>query len=164
MLTTLCMAETTEPDRFPLSRMRRAASSVSDRVRQALTPDGFVPMRVLVVDDHQDGAESLAMVVELLWCPVQACHDGYNALAVAEHFDPQVCLLDLRIPGMDGLELALRLKARASDLKHLLVATTAFGDEESKARTAKAGFHDHLIKPVEDSTLIDTLTRLGEIL
>ena len=121
-------------------------------------------MRVLVVDDHPDAADSLAAVLELLDCPVQACYSGLSALAVAEAFDPQVCLLDLVMPQMDGLELASRLKARAGGRPLLLVATTALGDAESKARTALAGFHYHLTKPVDVSTLIDALTQSGKVL
>src|SRR5215831_15784863 len=146
------------PSLGALGRVRQTAHSISDRVRHALTPEGFRPMRVLVVDDHPDAADSLAAVLELLDCPVQACYSGLSALAVAEAFNPQVCLLDLVMPQMDGLELAARLKARAGGRPLLLVATTALGDAESKARTALAGFHYHLTKPVDVSTLIDALT------
>ncbi len=149
---------------FALSRVKQAANSIADRVRQALTPEGFRPMRVLVVDDHPDAAEALAAVLDLLGCPVRACYSGLAALAMAEAFEPQVCLLDLKMPGMDGLELASRLRAWSAGRPLLLVATTALGDAEMKARTARAGFHYHLTKPVDASTLIDALSKLGEII
>jgi CheY-like chemotaxis protein len=159
-----------EPDQFAdsalhaISRVRETAGRIADRVRDALTPPGFVPMRVLVVDDHPDAADTLAVVLELLGCPVRACHDGRSALKAVDEFDPQVCLIDLVMPGMDGLELASRLKAWAAGRPLLLIATTALGDAEARARTARTGFHEHLVKPVDSQTLIDTLTRLGELI
>jgi CheY-like chemotaxis protein len=160
------------PDTGPLTesalhaiiRARDTAGVIAARVRKALTPPGFVPLRVLVVDDYPDAADTLAVVLELLGCPVRACHDGQTALTVAKEFLPQVCLIDLVMPGMDGLELASRLKVWAAGHPLLLVATTALGDAESKARTALAGFHEHLVKPVDSATLIDTLTRLGKFI
>ncbi len=159
-------AADTVPDAhvFALSRVRRAANSISDRVREALTPDGFERMRVMVVDDHPDAAESLAAVLDLLGCPVRACYSGLSALVVAEAFEPQVCLLDLMMPGMDGLELAARLKTQAAGRPLLLVATTALGDAEVQALTALAGFHYHLTKPVDVCVLIEALNQLGKII
>src|SRR5436309_4786155 len=156
--------QTLDPSLHTLSRVRQAAGSIAERVRQALTPDGFVPVRVLVVDDHPDAADALAAVLELLGCEVRACYDGRSALTAAGEFRPQVCLLDLLMPGMDGLELAARLTERAAGRPPALVATTALGDPETRARTALTGFHAHLVKPVDASTLIGTLARLGEIL
>jgi CheY-like chemotaxis protein len=147
-----------------ISLVRETAGKIADRVRDALTPPGFMPMRVLVVDDHPDAADALAAVLELLGCPVLACHDGPSALKAAEEFRPQVCLIDLVMPGMDGLELASRLKAWAGRRSLFLVAATALGDVESKAKTALAGFHNHLVKPVDATTLIDTLTRFGRLM
>jgi CheY-like chemotaxis protein len=154
----------TDPNLEALSRVRQAARSIAERVRHALSPPGFVPMRVLVVDDHPDAADALAAVLELLGCPVRACHNGQEALAVVGEFQPQVCLIDLVMPGMDGLELAARLRVWAAGRPLLVVATTALGDAETKARTALAGFHEHLVKPVDVPTLIDTLTRLGKVI
>ncbi|MCI0704431.1 MAG: response regulator [Planctomycetia bacterium] len=148
-------------DRF--ARIRQTAASISDRVRDAMTPQGFRPVRVLVVDDHPDAAEALAAVLDMLGCPVRACQDARSALEVARHFDPQICLLDLMMPGMSGLELASRLKVQAGGRPLFLVATTALGDIEAKTRTALAGFHYHLTKPVDVPTLIDVLTKLSAI-
>jgi len=144
--------------------VKQAASSIAERVRQALTPEGFTQMRVLVVDDHPDSADALAAVLDLLGCPVRTCYSGAAALEAAKQFAPQVCLLDLRMPGIDGLQLAAELKRRAAGQPPLLVATTALGDPESQARTSQAGFHYHLIKPIDVTTLITTLTNLGEII
>jgi two-component system, OmpR family, response regulator len=154
------------PDESAMSRVRRTARAISDRVRRALTPPGaeVAPLRVLVVDDHPDAADALAVILELLGCPVRACHDGRSALVTATEFDPQVCLLDLVMPGMDGLELAVRLKERAGNRPLMLVATTALGDAEARDRTAAAGFHAHLTKPVDAPTLVEALTQFSQLL
>lgn len=151
---------------FPsaITRVHQAACSITGRVRQALLPGEaeFRPMRALVVDDHPDTAESLARVLELLDCPTVACHDGPSALEVAADFRPQVCLVDLVMPKMDGLELAGRLREQSGGRAMLLVAVTALGDVETRAATALAGFHAHLAKPVDAAELIEVLARLGE--
>ncbi len=154
-----------DPGPFPLERVQQTARSIEDRIRRVLNPTGadIATLRVLVVDDHPDAADALAAVLELLGCSVRVSYDGASALAAAGEFDPQVCLLDLRMPGMDGLELAARLKTWAAGRPLLLVATTALGDAESRARTALAGFHEHLTKPVDIQTLVEAITRLWDI-
>lgn len=153
-----------EPGLGRFAHVQQTADSIQDRVRRVLTPTGFAPLRVLVVDDHPDAAETLGVVLELLGCPVRVCHDGWSALAAAQEFQPQVCLIDLMMPGMDGLELASRLKVWAGRRPLLVVAVTALSDEDIKARTAIAGFHEHFTKPVNIETLIATLTRLGQVI
>lgn len=144
--------------------MRETAHSIENRVRNALVPDGFTPVRVLVVDDHPDAADALAAVLELLDCPTRTCYDGASALEIAAEFHPQVCLLDLVMPGMDGIELAERLREQSGGRPMLLAATTALGDIEAKTRTAVAGFHYHLVKPVDTLTLIEALRFAGDML
>jgi CheY-like chemotaxis protein len=147
-----------------ITRVHEAARTITGRVRQALLPGEveFPPLRALVVDDHPDTAESLARVLELLDCPTVACHDGPSALEVAAGFRPQVCLLDLVMPKMDGLELAVRLREQAGGRAMLLVAVTALGAMEARTATALAGFHAHLAKPIDAAELIDVLARLGQ--
>jgi len=147
---------------FALDRIRRTARSIEDRVRRALMPPGsnIAQLRYLVVDDHPDAADALAAVMELLGCQVRTSYDGFSALVVADDFDPQVCLLDLRMPRMDGLELAARLKARAGNRPLLLVATTALGDDATRSRTALSGFHAHLTKPVDVTVLVEEISHL----
>jgi CheY-like chemotaxis protein len=86
------------------------------------------------------------------------------ALAVATEFEPHVCLLDLMMPKMNGLELASHLKVRAGSRPLLLIATTALGDWEAKTRTALAGFHHHLTKPIDIPALVEAITRLAEVM
>lgn len=147
-----------------LDRVKEVARGIEGRVRHVLNPRdvSITKLRVLVVDDHPDAADSLAAVLELLGCPVRACYDGPSALAAAATFEPHVCLLDLVMPQMDGLELAAHLKARAGSKPLLLIATTALGDWEARTKTALAGFHHHLTKPVNIQSLVEAITRLGE--
>lgn len=149
-----------------LSRLRQTARTITDRVRHAMLPAEaeFRPLRVLVVDDHPDAADALVAVLDLLDCPGRACRDGRTALATAIEFQPQVCLLDLVMPKMDGVELAGRLREQAGGRPLILIATTALGDLEARTQTALAGFHDHLVKPVDTATLIATLARVSKIL
>jgi CheY-like chemotaxis protein len=147
-----------------LDRVKEVARGIEGRVRHVLNPKdvSITNLRVLVVDDHPDAADSLAALLDLLGCPVRACYDGPTALAVSAVFEPHVCLLDLVMPQMDGLELAAHLKARAASQPLLLIATTALGDWEARTKTALAGFHHHLTKPVNIQSLVEAITRLGE--
>jgi CheY-like chemotaxis protein len=145
-----------------LARAKEVARAIEGRVRQVLQPT--IPLRVLCVDDHPDAADALAAVLVLLGYEARACYDGPSALAQVDEFCPDVCVLDLAMPGMDGMELAARLKARAGRQPLLLVAATARGSLEDRTLTALAGFHFHLVKPVDTPTLLAALTRFGEIL
>lgn len=121
----------------------------------------FPPLRVLCVDDNHDSADSMAMLLDMLGCEVEVSYGGAAALALADEFRPDVCLLDLTMPGMDGLELARRLRQRAAGRRMLLVAMTALGSESARRQTAAAGFDHHLVKPVEIDALTAALRRFA---
>jgi two-component system CheB/CheR fusion protein len=104
--------------------------------------------RILVVDDNDDAAEALAIMLRGLGHVVETAHDGPAALKVVETFNPDVGLLDLGLPGMDGFELAKRLRQVAGLAKILLVAITGYGQEDMVSRSRMAGFDHHLVKPV----------------
>ena len=114
--------------------------------------------RVLVVDDNEDAAFTLAEALAGLGHDVRVAHDGPSALAVADQFCPQVGLLDIGLPVMDGYELAERLRAApwAADLR--LIAVTGYGQESDRARAREAGFAQQLVKPVSLS-VVDGLVR-----
>jgi CheY-like chemotaxis protein len=104
--------------------------------------------RVLVVDDNVDFALSFAELIRHLGCEVAVAHDGPTALATARDWKPAVALLDIGLPGMDGFELARRLRQTA---KHplKLIAVTAYDQEQDRARSLAAGFDIHVAKPVD---------------
>ncbi len=112
--------------------------------------------RILVVDDNVDAAETLSRLLRLSAHEVRVAHDGLAGLAVAREMNPDVVLLDIGLPKLDGLEVARSLRARSDGPRPLLVALTGFGQAEDRARTAAAGFDHHLTKPV-DPKLLQTL-------
>ena len=117
-------------------------------------------LRVLVCDDNEDGADSMATLLDLLGYQVRVCHDGPAALDAARDFDPDVCLLDIGLPkGMDGYEVARRLRA-GGHATTFLAALTGYGQEEDRRRSADAGFQAHLVKPVDPKTLTELLDRV----
>jgi CheY-like chemotaxis protein len=105
--------------------------------------------RVLVVDDNHDAAALLAEVIAQLGHQVATAHDGPSALRVATEFLPQLAILDIGLPAMDGYELAERLRAEpwAKDLT--LIALTGYGQQSARARSTQAGFTAHLVKPID---------------
>jgi PAS domain S-box-containing protein len=108
-----------------------------------------VPQRILVVDDNVDAAESLAVLLRLEGHEVRLVPDGPGALAAAQAESPNVVILDLGMPGMDGFEVARRLRALPGTKSTLLVAITGWAREEDRRRCYEAGFDGHLPKPVE---------------
>jgi two-component system OmpR family response regulator len=117
------------------------------------------PRKVLVVDDNKDAAESLAVVLRHEGHDVRVALDGAAALAAATAAVPEVVLLDLAMPGMDGYEVARRLRQRPDLAATRLVALTGFGSAEDHRKSGEAGFDQHLTKPVDPEALLDLLAR-----
>ncbi len=109
--------------------------------------------RVLVVDDNVDAADSLGMLLRLAGQEVRVAYDGPTALALAPEFRPQVVVLDLGMPSMDGFAVARRLREQPGFRDALLVALTGWGNEEDKRRTREAGFDHHMVKPADPAAL-----------
>ena len=105
--------------------------------------------RVLIVDDNHDAAEILAEALTIMGHETRFAHDGPSALRVAAEFAPEVALLDIGLPLMDGYELALRLRALPGLSQVRLVALTGFGQERDRERSRSSGFEQHLLKPVD---------------
>jgi PAS domain S-box-containing protein len=114
-------------------------------------PDGEAELprrRVLVVDDSPDVADSLALLLQLAGQEVRTAYDGPSALVAAQELRPEVVFLDLGMPGMDGYEVARRLRGQAGLEGARLVAVTGWGHPEDRRRSQEAGFDEHLVKPV----------------
>jgi CheY-like chemotaxis protein len=107
------------------------------------------PRRILVVDDNQDGAEMLGSLLALDGHTVETVNSGPEALARLGEFRPDVVLLDIGLPGLDGYEVARRIRADTQWSGVQLVAMTGYGQEGDRDRSRAAGFAAHLVKPVE---------------
>jgi CheY-like chemotaxis protein len=114
-------------------------------------------LRVLVVDDNQPSADTLHWTVELFGDEVKSCHDGQSALKLAAEFKPDVVLLDIGMPGMDGLQVCEALRAMPELGQMKIIAQTGWDDEQMRQKTASAGFDLHLVKPVDPRVLEDLL-------
>jgi signal transduction histidine kinase len=138
-----------------LPRLAAAAPSVSVPALPASASDGG-GLRVLIVEDNPDIAETLAMVVHAGGHDVVVEHAAPAALDAARRVEPDVCLLDIGLPDMNGYELAQHLRATPHGKAATLVAITGYGRAEDRAAALRAGFDHHLVKPVD----IDTLGRI----
>jgi CheY-like chemotaxis protein len=113
--------------------------------------------RVLVVDDNRDSAESMAELLTISGFEVETCFDGAGALKVCEKFHPDACLLDINMPGMDGYELAQKLRALFADRPPVFATMTAYGDYAHLERAVDAGFDLQFTKPIESHEVIEQL-------
>ena len=113
--------------------------------------------RVLVADDNVDAAESMARLIALYGHEVEIAHGGFEVLKKAEAFRPDLLILDIGMPDLDGLETASRLRATPHGQKAVLVALTGWGQAADRERTTAAGFDAHLVKPIDEPTLRQTL-------
>jgi CheY-like chemotaxis protein len=105
--------------------------------------------RVLVVDDSHDSAEMLCEILQIYGCITQAVYDGPAALEAAPSFMPDLALVDISLPQMDGYELARRMRAIPGLRKIKLIAVTGYGEPDERQRSEQAGFERHLVKPVD---------------
>ena len=121
----------------------------------AASREATASVRILVVDDEVASAETLAALLQLKGFEVCIAHDGVGALDAAEAFLPDVVLLDIGLPGMNGFEVAQRLRMRAREV--LLIALTGYGDPESRAMSAQGGFDSHMTKPADVDQLMGML-------
>ena len=137
-----------------------------EQTTTAVQPGGLRPSvglgrRVLVVDDNRDIAESLSLLLTHSGHEVRIVHDGPSALSAAQEFLPQVILLDIGLPEIDGYEVARRIRKMPALAGVKLVAVTGYGQPEERRRAMEAGFDVHLVKPVDLLTLKDLLDRLS---
>ena len=137
-------------------RLPLAAGAPEEAGSPPPAPEALTRMRLLVVDDNRDVAESLGMFLEELGAEVRLAHDGPSAIAAFEASDPAAVLLDIGMPHMDGYEVARTLRARFPERRAVLVALTGWGQEEDRRRARESGFDHHLVKPAD----VEALQRL----
>ena len=149
---------------FRVRLPRLAAADAPDRLNgdeDAAGPDGD-GLRVLVVDDNADAAAMLGMVLESLGHRVAVEHDSHAALERARRERPDVCLLDIGLPDIDGNELAQRLRAQPETANAVLIAVTGYGHESDRRQSLAAGFAHHLVKPADTRQLAALLADVGK--
>lgn len=114
-------------------------------------------LRILVVDDNRDAADSLAMLLRTSGNDIRTAYDGVEAVQVANEFEPEVVLLDIGLPNMDGHEVAQRIRQESWGRRTCLIAVTGWSDEADRARSRAAGFDHHLVKPLDTGHLAQLL-------
>ncbi len=122
-------------------------------------PAGRYGARILVVDDNADTARSLVRLLKLLGNEAEAAHEGPSALDVARVMRPEFVLLDIGLPGMDGYEVARRLRDDPHCRASVIIALSGYGQDEDRRRSREAGFDHHLVKPVEIEVLLSLLSQ-----
>jgi CheY-like chemotaxis protein len=141
--------------RLPLVR-RAAAAAAAPIAQAAARPESETRLRILIVDDNRDSAESLASLLRLDGNDVCTAYEGSQALAVAEDYHPEVILLDLGLPGINGFEVAKQMRLSPVLGDTTIVAITGFGTDNDRRLSKNAGFEHHLVKPV-DFTILQRL-------
>ena len=136
-----------------LPAMEMAAPVAVARSEDLRSPGERRTLRVLIVDDNADAADGLAMILEMGGDEVRVAYDGEAALEVAGELRPEAVVLDIGMPGMDGYEVARRLKEAPETRDALLIAMTGWGQPQDRRRSALAGFDIHVVKPVEPAEL-----------
>lgn len=118
-------------------------------------------LRVLVVDDNTDAADSFALILRLAGYEVSIAHDGPQALDITRTFEPHVVFLDIGLPGMSGYDVARQLRARPESAPITIVAVTGWGSEADRARARQAGFDQHFAKPMEITAVYSLLAQVA---
>jgi PAS domain S-box-containing protein len=122
-----------------------------------LAPESSAQRRILIVDDNRDSADSLAMLLEITGNQTYLAHDGVEALESIENYHPEVVLLDIGLPKLDGHEVCRRVREQPWGKDILIIALTGWGQEEDRRKSEEAGFNGHLVKPVDYDKLLALL-------
>ena len=119
--------------------------------------------RILVADDDQDSAESLAMLFKMMGHEVRAAQDGLAAVDLAEIFRPDLIVLDIGMPGLDGYEVCRRIRQHAWGQAIVIAALTGWARDEDRDRSEQAGFNHFLVKPVDSKALEDLIAAVASV-
>jgi CheY-like chemotaxis protein len=141
----------------PALRVEHSPSPDQISAPTAAASSASMLRRILVVDDNLDSAESLSIVLQLQGYEVRTVNDGPSAIELAEAWRPEIMLLDIGLPGLNGYDVARHLGSRSWSASMRLIALTGWGQASDQARSAAAGFVAHLVKPVEVKALIRML-------
>jgi CheY-like chemotaxis protein len=124
-------------------------------------PIAVSPLRLLVVDDNRDFTDTTAVLLEALGHDVRTAYDGREVAPIVAEFKPHVVLLDIGLPGIDGYEVARRLRASPQFTGATLIAVSGYGQEADRSRAQEAGFDRHLVKPVDPDQLAKMIEALA---
>jgi CheY-like chemotaxis protein len=140
-------------------RFPRSAGRIGTDVRAAPVAGPRQGLRVMVVEDNIDTAKSVTLLLDQAGCLTKTVHDGLTALEAADAFHPEAVLLDIGLPGLDGYQVARRLRGDPQHAAVRLIAVSGYGKEQDQQRSKEAGFDHHLVKPVNFDSLMALLAR-----
>jgi CheY-like chemotaxis protein len=143
--------------RLPLIKVSPAHAPRMPQIRDVEIPK----LSVLVVDDNRDAATTLGMLLQLLGCDVATANDGPSALQILKTYHPTVVFLDIGMPGMDGYEVARRIRKMPDSETMTVVALTGWGQQEDRRLSADSGFDHHMLKPADITTLKNLFLSIG---
>jgi CheY-like chemotaxis protein len=123
------------------------------------TPNACCPLSILLVEDNRDAAQTIAFLLQISGHEVTVAYDGPTALQKAESSLPDVVLLDIGLPKMDGWQLAKALRQRSTPKRPLIIAITGYGDKAARQRSSEAGIDLHLLKPVDFDELMPLIAK-----
>jgi signal transduction histidine kinase len=144
-----------------LPRVTSPSATDDNRTAKRAASDSVQPLRIMVVDDNADAADTLEMLLHATGHDVAVEYAATSAIERARRTLPQVCLLDVGLPDMDGNELARRLRAMPETASAILIAVTGYGQEQDRKKSIGAGFDYHFIKPVDTAKLLSLLEKIG---
>ena len=149
--------------KLPLSRVD-APAAAEQPATHAKPSRPLLPRRVLVVDDNVDAARTLELLLNSLGHETCVVYDGLRALSAAQEFRPDIVLLDIGMPGIDGYEVARRLRPLKNEWPFRIIAVTGWGTDEDRRKSQEAGFDLHLVKPLDPDQLLRAMERNGATL
>ena len=147
---------------MPIADLRLPIEATEDDVNRKLQIENRKSLRVLVVDDNADTVLSFSMLLKTSGHDVRTAHDGPTAVQVALDYRPDVVLLDIGLPGLNGYEVAKQLRRQPAFQNVVLVALTGYGQDSDRQTALQAGFNHHLVKPARLAQLQEILALVSE--